>query len=170
MRDFDFLFGTWNIHNRKLRDTIDPACDEWVEFATQSAAEPIFGGLGNVDRIWADDFEGFTLRQYDPAEDVWRIWWASTRNPGHLDPPVVGRWSGGRGVFECDDVLGGHPVRVRFTWTHDGPDKARWEQAFSYDAGASWRTNWIMEFTRSVSGIAQDEAARRFGPAWETRR
>ena len=29
---FDFIHGTWTVHNRKLRDVTDPACDEWVEF------------------------------------------------------------------------------------------------------------------------------------------
>ncbi|GHJ46669.1 hypothetical protein Cs7R123_40110 [Catellatospora sp. TT07R-123] len=57
-------------------------------------AEPILGGLGHIDRIWTDappdeePFEGFTLRQFDPEVQKWRIWWASSRRPGHLDPPV----------------------------------------------------------------------------------
>ncbi|NUT18575.1 MAG: hypothetical protein HOV77_05280 [Hamadaea sp.] len=151
--DFDFIFGRWQVLNRKLVDPLDPACDEWVEFGAHAVAEPILGGLSHVDRIWADAppggtaFEGYTLRQFDPEAKVWRIWWASTRQPGHLDPPVEGAWSDGRGVFECDDVLGGRPTRVRFVWTHDRPDEARWEQSFSVDGGA-WRRNWVMELTR----------------------
>ena len=95
--------------------------------------------LGHVDRIWTEappgeePFEGFTLRQFDPQTRVWRIWWASSRRPGHLDPPVEGAWRDGRGIFDCDDVLGGRPVKVRFEWATDGADSARWQQAFSYD-------------------------------------
>jgi hypothetical protein len=37
---------------------------------------------------------------------------------------------------------------VRFTWDHISEEAARWQQAFSSDAGLTWETNWIMEFTR----------------------
>ncbi|GAA2354640.1 hypothetical protein Cme02nite_47780 [Catellatospora methionotrophica] len=154
--DFDFIFGRWQVRNRKLRDVTDPGCAEWVEFDARSHVEPVLGGLGHVDRMWTEappgeqPFEGYTLRQFDPQARLWRIWWASSRNPGHLDPPVEGAWRDGRGVFDCEDVLGGHPVRVRFEWAREGADAARWQQSFSYDQGATWRTNWIMEFTRAA--------------------
>lgn len=153
--DFDFLFGRWHILNRKLVEVADPDCAEWVEFGATSSVEPILDGLGNVDRMWAEapaggeQFEGFTLRQFDPEAGVWRIWWASSRRPGHLDPPVVGSWVDGLGTFICDDVLNGRAVKVRFEWrAPQSASAARWEQAFSYDGGTTWRTNWIMEFSR----------------------
>ncbi|MGC9671565.1 hypothetical protein ACNTMW_34120, partial [Planosporangium sp. 12N6] len=148
------LFGRWRVRNRKLVDVTDPSCVDWVEFDAVAQAEPIFGGLGHVDRIWADAsaggdaFEGFTLRQFDPGARVWRIWWASSRQPGHLDPPVEGRWEDGRGRFLCEDVINGRRVKVRFEWTNDSPSTARWEQAFSYDNAATWHVNWIMELVR----------------------
>jgi hypothetical protein len=57
--DFDFIFGRWRVRNRKLVDVADPACEEWTEFDATAAAEPILGGLGHVDRMWTDTFEGF---------------------------------------------------------------------------------------------------------------
>jgi hypothetical protein len=36
--DFDFIFGTWSISNRRLADQTDPRCTEWVEFVTESEA------------------------------------------------------------------------------------------------------------------------------------
>ena len=152
--DFDFIFGRWHVRNRKLADVTDPACTQWVTFGAVSRAEPILGGLGHVDRIWAEalpsgkPFEGFTLRQFDPGARVWRIWWASSNRPGHLDPPVQGRWTDGVGRFFCEDTVNGQRVRVRFEWTNPAPAAARWEQAFSYDSGISWQVNWIMELTR----------------------
>ena len=153
--DFDFIFGRWRVQNRKLADVTDPACTQWVTFGAVSQAEPIFGGLGHMDRIWAEappggkPFEAFTLRQFDPGARVWRIWWAASNRPGHLDPPVQGCWTGGVGRFFCEDTLNGHQVRVRFEWTNPTLSTARWEQAFSYDSGVSWSVNWIMELTRA---------------------
>jgi hypothetical protein len=146
--DFDFIFGRWHVHNRKLADHTDPDCQEWVEFDARAEAEPILGGLGHVDRIWTDTFEGFTLRQFDPQARVWRIWWAASTNPGHLDPPMEGRFTDGVGRFYCEDTIRGHAVTLRFEWTNPSPDSARWEQSFSYDGGATWRPNWSMDLTR----------------------
>jgi hypothetical protein len=153
--DFDFLFGRRRIHSRKLVDTLDPDSTEWVEFEAFGEAAPILGGLGNVDTFTApamppsgDPFEGFTLRLFDPESGIWRIWWASIRFPGVLDRPVEGSFDGGRGVFLCDDVIGGKPVKVRYDWRVLSPTANRWEQSFSYDDGVTWRTNWTSEGTQ----------------------
>lgn len=149
---FEFLDGCWNIRNRKLVDLLDPTCDEWLEFEASGEDRPILHGLGNRGRFSTEalppsgrPFEGFTLRLFDPERDVWSIWWASTAQPGGLDPPVEGRFDhdDGIGRFSCDDVIGGIAVKVRFEWLPDR-DAPEWRQSFSYDGGATWRTNWIM--------------------------
>ena len=155
--DFDFTFGTWDIHNRKRRDSADQTCDEWVEFSTTSRTEPIFGGLSHLERIYAGaqtpggPWEGLTLRQFDPRDNRWRIWWASSRRPGHVDPPLAGGFTDGVGVFVGDDTLAGAPVSLRFTWTNPEPDRARWAQELSWDGGDSWRLDWVMDFRRAQS-------------------
>src|SRR4029434_808411 len=79
--DFDFLFGRRRIHNRKVVDTLDPSCDEWVEFEAVGEAEAILGGLGNVDTFstqalppTGDPFEGFTPPLLVPETGVLWVW------------------------------------------------------------------------------------------------
>lgn len=149
--DFDFLFGRWRIHNRRLVSRLD-GCTEWREFQAMSEARPILGGMGNVDTFSTSHFpdgkplEGFTLRIFDPAAATWSIWWSDDRS-GQLQPPVVGRFRGDHGEFAGEDLFAGRPIRVRFDWTR-GAVSARWEQAFSPDGGETWETNWVMDLTR----------------------
>jgi hypothetical protein len=154
--DFDFIFGHWRVLNRKLVDVTDPACDQWVEFDAVSDVSPILFGFGHIDRMKvaapADGgapFEGFTLRLFDPSDQTWRIWWSSTRAPGVLDTPVVGRFDGSHGVFDASDTIGGRHALVRFEWLVDQPHGPVWQQSFSYDDGRTWAMNWQMLFTKA---------------------
>jgi hypothetical protein len=154
--DFDFLPGRWHIANRRLVDMLDPECDEWEEFEATCEARAMLGGGGNVDHFRTEGYEGFSLRLYDPEADLWRIWWSSTARPGRLDPPVEGRFTGDRARFECEDVLEGIPIRMRFDWSEITATSARWDQSFSFDGGATWKPNWTMVLTR-VGGAAADD-------------
>jgi hypothetical protein len=89
------------------------------------------------------------VRLFDGESGLWRIWWASTVGQGQLDTPLVGRFGDGLGTFECDDVIDGREVRLRFFWKDITESSARWEQAFSFDGGRSFKTNWVMQFERT---------------------
>ena len=150
-RDFDFWMGGWSCRNRRLRERL-AGSDEWDEFESTVVARPILDGLGNEDEFrtdYAGGFVGMSFRFFDPERKRWSIYWADTRRSGELDPPVFGGFSGDTGIFEGDDTFDGRPIRVRFTWSGITTPTPRWEQAFSEDGGATWETNWIMDFTRS---------------------
>ena len=49
-----------------------------------------------------------------------------------------------------DDTDGEKPIKVRFEWTGTDTATPRWSQAFSYDGGRTWETNWIMDFRRKA--------------------
>jgi hypothetical protein len=164
--DFDFLFGAWQIANRKRVSPLVEGDDEWIEFDAFSVAQPIVGGLGNVDTYRAPDFpgrpgfEGFTLRLFEPNTGLWRIWWASSLGTGLLDEPVVGRFEDdGVGRFECDDIIDGVHLRVRYEWRLVDEDTLNWQQAFSFDGRRSWDTNWVMDSTRIASPVGGAVAA-----------
>ena len=164
-RDFDFLFGEWDVDNRKLRRPLSGS-REWETFATTARAAPILHGLGNFDRFTgsarpgAEAWEGCTLRLFDPAAVEWSIYWASTKQPGRLDPPLRGRFDNGVGEFHGTDTFAGRPIRVRFYWKGISSTSAVWEQAFSADDGATWETNWVMRFTRRGARAPRAASAR----------
>lgn len=146
--DFDFEFGNWHVHHRLKRPG-----GEWVEFEGTSSDRALNDGSANVEentfRRPTGDTQGIALRTFDKKTGLWAIWWVDSRDPhGALDPPVKGRFVDGVGTFYSDDVVDRKPRRTRFIWSHITPASARWEQAFSFDSGKTWDTNWVMEFKR----------------------
>jgi len=149
--DFDFEIGDWTVRHRRLKERL-VGCDEWIEFDGESSTRKVLGGYGNVEdnRLWMPEgaYRAIAIRSFDAKARAWSIWWLDGRFPDRIDVPVVGRFVDGIGTFLADDVLAGRPIRIRFTWTATDLARPRWEQAFSADGGATWETNWIMDFTR----------------------
>ena len=149
--DFDFLLGDWRIVNRRLTERLAGA-DTWDTFNATLSVRPILGGLGNVDEFKAElngrVVDATTLRVFNPSAEEWSLYWVDSVT-AEVQPPVVGRFEGGRGEFFARDKHGDMPVLVRFTWGDITDRSARWDQAFSVDDGKTWETNWVMEFTRA---------------------
>ena len=156
--DFNFFFGRWAVQHRKLRDRL-AGCTTWDSFSGSSHAQPLLGGLGNVDDNVMDlpaelggTYRAATLRAFEPQSRLWRIWWLDGRTPTDIGVPMQGRFEGDgverQGIFYADEDFKGRPIRVRFLWLRTLTDKPRWEQAFSTDGGRTWETNWEMDFTR----------------------
>ena len=149
--DFNFVFGHWKIHNRKLWHPLTGS-REWYEFESTSTERPVMDGLGNLEQYDAPStpkgpIHAVAMRLYDENSGQWSIYWAP-KGSGAFGIPTVGSFKDGVGTFYDRESYNGHPIVVRFTWTHDGPSSCRWEQAFSGDDGVTWEVNWIMEFTR----------------------
>ena len=148
--DFDFLHGRWRIDNERLLERLT-GCTDWERFAATGTARPILGGLGNIDDFvpdgWRPGFLGGTVRLFNLVTGRWSLYWMSNAT-GTLEPPVIGRFENGIGVFEGDDTLEGRPVRVRFTWSDITATSALWEQECSGDGGRTWEKNWTMRFAR----------------------
>jgi hypothetical protein len=147
MGDFDFLFGKWDIANRRLGERL-VGSDDWEVFQSASEVRPIFGGTGNVEEItFADGSSGLTVRLRDPETGRWSLNWAST-DSGTFFPPLHGSFADGVGTFYGDEVENGQPARIRFLWTRLDTGAPRWEQALSVDDGRTWETNWYMDMSR----------------------
>jgi hypothetical protein len=145
---FDFNTGDWIVTNRRLRQRGGGSAD-WDVFTSTERAALYLDGMCSVDEsdFPTKGFKGMTFRLYSPEKDEWSIWWITNKD-GRLQPPVFGRFEGARGTFHGDDEDDGRPVKVVFDWRTEDPNNPRWSQAFSYDGGETWETNWIMEFRR----------------------
>lgn len=150
--DWDWLVGTWDVAHHRLRERLVGSTN-WQDFAGKSVLWSTLGGLGTIDDniidIPSGSYRGLTVRTYDPASDAWAIRWIDGRDPTAIDPPVIGGFRDGEGVFTGQFDIAGRPVTARFRW-HDihGP-RPNWDQAFSADGGKSWETNWRNWFTRT---------------------
>jgi len=149
-RDFHFLYGRWRVQHRRLTER-GVGCDSWEEFEGVTFCQGLMGGLCNVDE---NDFpdrgvQGLSFRTFDAATGRWSIYWVNSASGG-LQAPVHGRFENGIGLFYGEDVDGDRPVQVTYLWDQITPSSARWSQAFSYDGGQTWETNWTMSFTRTA--------------------
>jgi hypothetical protein len=155
--DFDFLTGHWIVRNRRLRDRF-VGWETWDEFEATAVSRQLLGGLGNEDEFrlaHTGAYVGMAFRFFDPATKLWSIYWADSRRPGLLDPPVFGAFDGHTGVFDGADTYDGRRILVRMTWSRVSTSTPRWEQAFSDDDGDSWETNWVMRFSRPDDSIEE---------------
>lgn len=150
-KDFEFMAGEWDVINRQLK-TRGVKSTDWEVFPSHETAQLLMNGMVSVDvaTFPTKGFMGTTVRLYDPAKDQWAAYWINSKD-GLLQPPVYGRFKDGTGLFAGDDMDGDKPVKVRFEWTDTHTDAPRWSQAFSYDGGLTWETNWHMQFRRRSS-------------------
>ena len=151
VHDFDFLLGDWRVHHRYLR--VKENSREWLDVDGTASHRELMGGRANVEEHTLnapnDAYRAVALRSYDSKTGQWAIWWLDGRTPhGDLDPPVQGRFEKGVGTFYGDTTINGKPTRVRFLWSQITATSARWEQAYSSDAGKTWEMNWTMDFTK----------------------
>src|SRR5262245_40864105 len=148
--DFDFEFGTWKAHLKRLLKPLSGS-DTWVEYEGTSILRKVWDGRANLGEFTATGaagrIEGLSLRLYHPEARQWSIYWANSRD-GSLGTPMIGRFAAGRGEFFNQELFEGAPVFVRFVFSDITPTSFRLEQSFSADGGKTWEPNWIVAFTR----------------------
>ena len=143
--DFDFLVGKWKMKNKHLNARL-VHCKEYTEFESDVEASSGLQGMGSFDivRRRLDNgtvYEGRTIRTFDPTTRLWRLYWVDSQG-GPIDPPVIGSFTNGVGLFFARDYQVGRPVIVVFRWDVTNPKQPLWSQAFSDDNGKTWEWNF----------------------------
>jgi hypothetical protein len=151
--DFDFEFGTWKIHLKRLVYPLTGSTT-WVEFDGTSVTRKVWDGRANLEEFETNSpagghIEGLTLRLYDPQTHQWSLYWATSKS-GTLGPPTIGEFKDGRGEFYDTEPSGpnGKSILVRFIWSKTDTNSPHFEQSFSEDGGKTWEVNWITDQTR----------------------
>jgi hypothetical protein len=142
--DFDFLFGTWKVHCRRLLHPLTGS-SQWIEFDGTNVVHRVWNGRADMDEFEADvapgHVEGMTVRTYNMKSHRWSIYLSSQAN-GTVDfPPMVGGFKDSRGEFYDSETYNGRAIYVRFSWTVSSPDTCHWEQVFFADGGRTWEAN-----------------------------
>jgi hypothetical protein len=144
--DFDFLTGEWTLRSRRLKDG---TTNVWEEFAGAATVHRLMGGLASIEelRIPANSYRGMGVRVWHPQEKLWADHWTGAYN-GIVNPPQLGQFIDGEGIFISDDEMDGKPIKVRGVWDRITPNSCRWHQSTSADGGKTWDYNWCMDWTR----------------------
>ncbi len=148
--DFDFSFGTWKTHIKRLKHPLSGST-EWVEYEGTSVVRKVWNGLGGISETEADGpaghIETLSLRLYNPQARQWNLTYAF--GPvGVLSVPSSGEFKNGHGEFFDTEDINGRSVLVRQVWSDITADSCRFEQAFSADGGKTWEVNWSAIDTR----------------------
>ena len=101
--------------------------------------------VGDIDEVAVlarnNELEVAAFRLFHPIQFMLAT---PQETPGEAAETIEGR------TFYAEDTFQGKPIRIRFLWSKRAADQLRWEQAFSPDAGATWETNWTMDFFRKA--------------------
>lgn len=148
--DFDFEFGTWRTHLKRLVHPLTGSTT-WVECDGTTVVRKVWGGKANIVELEADCPSGHmelaSWRLYNPEAHEWNLNVSSVKQ-GTISTPNVGDFKNGRGEFYGGDTLNGRAILDRFVISDITPNSCHFEQAFSEDGGKTWEVNWVATDTR----------------------
>ena len=143
--DFDFEFGTWKTHLRRLQHPLS-GDTTWLTYDGTSIVRKIWNGKANIVELIADGpaghLEALSLRLYNPESHQWSINSASSRT-GTISVPTIGEFRNGRGEFHDQETFNGRAILVRNVWSDITSTSCRFAQSFSDDGGRTWEVNWV---------------------------
>jgi hypothetical protein len=149
--DFDFHFGTWKTHIRRLVHPLSGSTT-WVELDGTVTTRKVWDGRANLEELEAGNatthFKGLTLFLYNPESHQWSQNFASINSGTLSQTPLIGEFKDGRGELFDQETFNGRTILVRFVWSDITPDSHHVEQAFSDDGGKTWEPNFVATLTR----------------------
>ena len=151
--DFDFNYGTWTTHIKRILDPFSPSSGT-AELTGTVAVRKVWDGRAWLEEIKADGadshLEGMTLFTYNPGAHQWSQIFVSSKD-GALDPPQIGSFKDGHGELYAQDTYKGRSVLVRGEWSEIQQDSHNYVISYSDDGGKTWAPAFIAHLTRKTS-------------------
>lgn len=148
--DFDFNFGVWKTHIRRLTHPLSGST-EAIELNGTVTVRKVWGGRAQLEEIEADGpkghWEGMTLFLYNPQSHQWSQTFANA-GQGVLAGALIGAFEDGRGELYAQDTLDGRSILVRATWSEITADAHHFEEDYSDDGGKTWAPAFVASLTR----------------------
>ncbi len=148
--DFDFNFGTWKTHIKRILDPLSGSSQS-IELSGTVTVRKVWGGRAQLEEIEADGpnghWEGLTLFLYNPQAHQWSQSFVNGQS-GVLNAPTIGAFKDGRGELFASDTFKGRSILIRGVWSDIKTDSHRYEESYSDDGGKSWAPAFIATLTR----------------------
>ena len=148
--DFDFNFGTWRTHIKRILDPLSGSTKS-IELNGTVTVRKIWDGRAQLEEIEADGpdghWEGMTLFLYNPRAHQWSQSFVNSKS-GVLTPPLIGAFKDGRGELFASDTFNERSILVRSVWSDITPDSHHFEESYSTDGGKTWTAAFIANLTR----------------------
>ena len=159
--DFDFRFGVWHTHLRRVADPFSNPSQSFVLEGTVTVRK-VWDGKAQLEEIEADGpkghWEALTLFLYNPQAHQWASPFINSRS-GQLDSPVIGSFQNGRAELFGQDTFNGKTILVRRAWSEIKPNSHHFEESYSNDGGRTWKATLIGDLTRKQDAATQDGSA-----------
>lgn len=147
--DFDFEFGVWKTHLKRLLHPLSKSTI-WAEYDGTTMVRKVWSGRSNLVELEVEGpkghLEALSLRLYSPEAHQWSLNFANSAS-GTVGTPSMGEFHHGRGEFVDQETFGARTILVRFVITEVSPTSCHFEQSFSDDGGKTWELNWVADDT-----------------------
>ena len=149
--DFDFNFGVWRTHIRRLKPPVTESND-YIEMNGTVTVRKVWNGRAQLEEIEVDapagHWQGLTLFLYDPKAHQWSQTFVDSA-AGIISGGMIGAFKDGRGELYAREAIGGRSILVRGVWSDIKPDSHHFEEAYSDDGGRTWKSYFIADLTRT---------------------
>lgn len=159
--DFDFNFGTWHTHIRRVMDPFSPSSAS-MELNGTVTVRKIWGGRAQLEEIEADGPKGhwevLTLFLYNPKSHQWSQTFINSRM-GILNLPGIGAFKNGQAELFTQDTFNDRSILIRGVWSDITADSHSYQESYSDDGGESWKPAFIAHLSREkndANGLARN--------------
>jgi hypothetical protein len=154
--DFDFNFGVWHTHIRRVLDPLSGSSNS-IELNGTVTVRKIWNGRAQLEEIEADGpsghWEGLTLFLYNPQARQWSQTFADSKK-GVMTIATIGSFKDGRGELFAQDTFHDKSILVRGVWSDITPSSHHYEESYSNNGGKTWAAAFIADLTREKEPAA----------------